>query len=201
VELRTSRQVLGITVRTTHRDALRHLVSDDPRDVSRRRTPGVLDPGDVGSKLASAPLRLTSAWRTRTRPRSLDARWFLLDSNVHDYLVVSAEIQFVAIDVPERGMIENLKTSIQIDQISRVPDTERRYAMSAIPRGKRTEDTRWWWSSARTGQTAKNVGGICRFRVASFDCISGATKMTEIPGPLQPGQRPKGRRRCASCCS
>jgi len=70
---------------------------------------------------------------TQVRPRSLDAKRFLLDSNAYDYLVVSAEIQYVAIDVHKRGLVEYLMTSIQVDQISKVPDADRRNAMSAIP--------------------------------------------------------------------
>lgn len=70
---------------------------------------------------------------TQIQPRSLDAIRFVLDANIYDHLIATPEIQQAAIAGHESGQVEFLMTSIQLDQITAVPDAGRRNAMAAIP--------------------------------------------------------------------
>jgi predicted nucleic acid-binding protein len=58
---------------------------------------------------------------------------FVLDSNIYDHLIETPELQRQVIDAHQRGEVEFLMTSIQLDEITEVPDGTRRNAMAAIP--------------------------------------------------------------------
>jgi hypothetical protein len=70
---------------------------------------------------------------TQIQPRSLDAIRLVLDANIYDHLIATPEIQQAAIAAHQNGHVEFLMTSIQLDQITAVPDSDRRKAMVAIP--------------------------------------------------------------------
>ena len=69
----------------------------------------------------------------QVRPRFLNAKRFVLDSNAYDHLVTSPARQIAFIHACLHGQIELLVTHIQHDELSKIPDEERRNAIAAIP--------------------------------------------------------------------
>lgn len=58
---------------------------------------------------------------------------YLLDTNVYDQLVSTPEIQRRAIEAHESGRMELLLTHVQVDELTPMPDEEKRDAALAIP--------------------------------------------------------------------
>jgi hypothetical protein len=67
------------------------------------------------------------------RPRAVDAKPFVLDSNVYDQLVGTPKRQLLFINACNTGRIELLMTHIQHDELMNHPDQATRNAIFTIP--------------------------------------------------------------------
>jgi rRNA-processing protein FCF1 len=81
----------------------------------------------------TSTFQLCSQCETQIRPRSLEAPRFLLDNNILDHLIEPPELIRRVITAHESGHVEFLMTSIQHDEMMKVPDSEKRSAMAVIP--------------------------------------------------------------------